>query len=503
MDEQPVAPSLSPHPSFTRRVPLLVLLGVLFALLLARMERMSLWIDEDFTLRNAGQPTVATVIGQTAATERRPPLSFLLFHGWGRLVGVQEWAWRWLASAWLVLAVAASARLAERVHSGSGLLAALLSTLSPFLLLYGPMIRAYSLTLLLGVALTLLLVEHRPRGYLLLGALAVWTDYVLWALVATHALYTILARKSLAPRILRLWAVGYGAIALSALPLLLSAVEQSGRAAIASDLATTPVGVALKLGYPWYAYLLGETLFPWSPWAWLGLLSAGAAALALWRPTRLLLLLFASALGPLLAIVALLTLVATDLPFVNVPSRAIVAAPLLLVLVAIGFTRLRGRIRQLALAGFLMALSASLLNLYRGESYINPIYAVPAREIAALVEREASPGSLIVADYDTLLHRYLVTRPVLETDDPATLAQLTESVPEVWLLTFGRDRTRVLEMDSALRERLTTEGWQPVATWTFVEQEATYRQLKRRLFGREPYRAKATLERWVPLVEDD
>ncbi|MBA3532448.1 MAG: hypothetical protein H0T73_11045, partial [Ardenticatenales bacterium] len=95
-----------------QKTALLLLLGVLFGLLMARMGSMSLWIDEDFTLRNAGQPTLAAVMTQSAMTERRPPLSFWLFHLWGRLVGPQEWGWRWLSSAWLLLAVAAAARLA-------------------------------------------------------------------------------------------------------------------------------------------------------------------------------------------------------------------------------------------------------------------------------------------------------------------------------------------------------------------------------------------------------
>nr|MBA3530817.1 hypothetical protein [Ardenticatenales bacterium] len=278
----------------------------------------------------------------------------------------------------------------------------------------------------------------------------------------------------------------------------LAAADQSGRDLTASDLATSPVGIALKLAYPWYAYLLGETLFPWSPWAWAGLVAVAGALWALRRPSRPLLLLVASAVGPLLAIVALLTLVATDLPFVNVASRAIVAAPLVLLLVAIGLTRLTMPLRAVAAATFLLAATVSMVNLYRGESYINPIYAVPAREIAALVDSEAAPGALVVADIDTLLHRYLLTRSVLATDDPAAVERLRTDAPEVWLLTFGRDRTRVLAPDRALREALETNGWRQVATWSFVEQDATYRRLKSRLFGREAYAAKATLEHWLP-----
>ncbi|HBY93726.1 MAG TPA: hypothetical protein DEP84_07110, partial [Chloroflexi bacterium] len=73
-----------------RRCSVLVALLLAALLHLARADRMSLWIDEIFTLRNAGQPSVAAIVAAAAATERRPPLSFLVFHLWlGRFPNVE------------------------------------------------------------------------------------------------------------------------------------------------------------------------------------------------------------------------------------------------------------------------------------------------------------------------------------------------------------------------------------------------------------------------------
>lgn len=484
------------------RLPLI--LGALllaWGLLLAHIPTMSLWIDEAFTLRNAGQPTLGAVIAQTAATERRPPLSFLLFHGWFTAFPTDEFAWRWLPAAWALLAVAAGSALAARVAPQSAARAALLLAASPFLQLYGPMLRAYSLTLLLGLLLTLLVLRRQPRAYLALAIVGIWIDYVIWALIAAHAIWLLWPG---ARRATRGWLVVLALGGAAALPLLADVLAQSGRDLIAADLATSPLGVALKLAYPLYASLLGETLFPWSPWAWLGLGGAGLAFAGLLRRTRPALpggtlgLLALSAALPLLAIVALLTLVATDLPFVNVPSRAIVAPPLLLLLVAVGLGRQPPRLAALALTALLVADGAALVNLLRGADFINPIYAVPTRAIAAQIAASAQPGAAVVADRDTVLDLYLTALPVVTTDDPAATAALIPPPPELWLLTFGRDRTRQLAPDAPVRAALAAAGWQQRDRWPFVTQNPTYRRLKQRLFGRDAYDAKATLERWVP-----
>jgi hypothetical protein len=184
------------------------------------------------------------------------------------------------------------------------------------------------------------------------------------------------------------------------------------------------------------------------------------------------------------------------LPFVNVPSRAIVAAPLVLVGLAAGLTRPPRRAALPALALLMVGSAASVANLFTGESYINPIYAVPAREIAMRIEEEAAPGAVVIADSDTLLSRYLVEPRPLATDDPAALDAIRADAAEVWLLTFGRDRTRVLDPDAEVRQALEAEGWRQVEQHQYVLQDPFYRRLKTRLFGREAYEAKATLERW-------
>lgn len=460
---------------------------------------MSLWIDEIFTLRNAGQPSVAAIVAAAAATERRPPLSFLVFHLWlGRFPNV-EFAWRWLPAAFAVLAVAAGVRLAERVQRGSGPLAALLLAVSPYLLLYGAMVRAYSLTLLLGLLMTLFLVEERPLAYTVVAAAGLWTDYLLWFLVAAHALW-LLGWKGSKMRAgeRRAWFFVFLALGIAALPLIAPALGQRRQVLVAADLATTPLGIALKLGYTPYAYLLGETLFPWSPWAWLGLIGVAVALVGLRGPVtparRLLIL---SAGLPVLAIIVLLSLLATDLPFVNVPSRAIVAAPIVLIALAAGLHRLPPRIGRLAVGAILVANSVALINLYTDTNYINPIYAVPAREVATTIRAQAMPDALVLAEQDTALPFYLTHQPggppVLA---PGAVEAVMQLPPEVWLFSFGRDRTRVLEGEPRARAWLVANGYTLVAATAYVPTDPTYAAVKHRLLGREAYAAKATLEQW-------
>lgn len=464
-----------------------------------RIGGMSLWVDELFTLRNAGQPSPAAVIATTALTERRPPLSFLVFHAWMTFFPNVEFAWRWLPAAFAVLAVAAAVPLAERVQPGSGPLAALLLAVSPFLLLYGPMLRAYSLTLLLGLLMTLLVLRRRPVAYALMAIAGIWTDYVLWPLAAAHALWQLLwQRGTMRAAEQRAWWIAFVAIAMTALPVVATALDQRRQVLAAADLAGTPLGIALTLIYTPYAYFLGETLFPWTPWAWLGLAGAASALVGLRGLTRPAFpLVILSAALPVLAIILLLTLIATDLPFVNVPSRAIVAAPVVAILLAAGLRRLPPRLGRLALGAVLVANTVALVNLYTDQRYINPIYAVPTREVAATILTRAMPGALVLAEEDTVLPFYLARRPggppVLA---PGAVEALPGAPPEIWLFSFGRDRTRVLEGEPRARAWLVANGYALVAAADYAPTDPTYAALKSRLLGREGYAAKATLEQW-------
>jgi len=131
----------------------LIILTLIFLLALALrlywLDAQSLWNDEGTSVALAGRDLIT--ITRNAAHDIHPPLYYYLLHFWTILLGASEFAVRSLSAMTGTLLVALTFLLGRRLFSAEvGLVAALLSAVSPFQVYYSQETRMYILAALLG-----------------------------------------------------------------------------------------------------------------------------------------------------------------------------------------------------------------------------------------------------------------------------------------------------------------------------------------------------------------
>jgi hypothetical protein len=199
---------------------LIALLMAAFALRLHELGAKSLWSDEGLTLRRAEQPIGLIVqnvnripvspdykdgseLEVASAPDLHPPLYFLLMHVWIRFAGTSEFALRFPSVVGATITLPLLYVLARALMSReTGLWAALLGAISPFLLWYAQEARMYSWLVVLSLAsvralLPLLEDRPRPRDYLIFVGVTLallYTHYAGFLLLGFEAVIYVILR---------------------------------------------------------------------------------------------------------------------------------------------------------------------------------------------------------------------------------------------------------------------------------------------------------------------
>ncbi|MEP7200549.1 MAG: hypothetical protein ABI874_12080, partial [Chloroflexota bacterium] len=128
-------------------------------------------------------------------------------------------------------------------------------------------------------------------------------------------------------------------------------------------------------------------------------------------------------------------------------------------------------------------------------------YAVPLRAVSDSLRAEAQADDLIISDLDIALQYYWQqpprpAAPLYLTDDDsrarARAAIETARAPRVFLLTYGRDRSRTNDHTDEFMEWLAPRYAQRDER-AHVPIDPLYRAVKDWLFQRETYQAKLTV----------
>ncbi len=500
------------------RIRLAVLCTLLSAILLAlEIQRPSYWIDEKISVDITSAETPAQVVRNVMEGERRPPAYHLSLWLWLELTGHHERMARLHSALWAILIVPATFQLARRLsNEKAAVCAAFLAALSPILIAFGQTVRYYTMVAALGALSCVLFLDlmRRPAGrkpwlsYALVTLALLYCDFPAYGVVLAQNVLALLwwrDRRNFPRHPRARWWVAQAALAAAALLWLPVVLSQGARDFGAADLSNSVSGVVLKIAYPFYAWLVGENLFPWSPLAIAGILAAGALMVfgflrlrGAWSRVFWSI----SFLAPFATTQVLLGTVATDSPFVNAPARAMACLPLLYVAVGAGAAALPRRGLAWAACGLLaLVYGAGLSNYYRRIDFINAVYNTPAREAAAAVQAQARPGDAIVSESDTLVSHYLppgLAEANFTPDQVGAIGAYLDAHPQaaVWLVSMGRDRTRN-ELSSQLAAWLQPR-YARASSAGFAEQDATYRALKSRLLGREAYRYRLTVDAYTP-----
>lgn len=500
-------------------LPFAAIVALAFVLQLADLGARSLWFDEIYTVRIAGEPTLDDLWASYRESERQPPLHYLLLRAWMSIAGSGDAAVRVpfavlaAASVWLV-AWLALRLLGRRV----ALYGAFLLAISPALLMFGRMARYYSLAVFLTLLSSVFLVEALrrhgaaertwPWWLLYCGATAalLLSSYVGGAVVACQVAAVLVgcggsvrerAPLTLAPALFALLSLAWLGVGFDRVHGAIAEAQPVGRPG-----ATT--SALLDVAYPFYAFGLGVTQLPWEPATVVGI-----AALVVVAPIGLRAVAKTGGMAwlPVIMVAGVVGVVALTFvvrfhgfTFLAGPARALPALPFFAVLVAAGLAHTPPRWAGLLLAGLVVSCAVADRNYYLGRQYHSPPYALPSRELAQTLVRMADSNDLVVTHAWMGLDYYLpsdgagarlsvVDRPLLRPDaarhdlsepQPPPRAAPRDPAVRVWIVVAPG-----IQLAPGLPEY---ERWlrrhaRPVRTWRLVPTDPGLRKAREWLFG--------------------
>lgn len=415
-----------------------------------------LGVDEALSVDTALLPLGEVLAFQQAKTFSHPPLYHSLLALWLPLSGASELAARFPSLVADVLAVAATIALGTALLGrGGGLVAGLLTAMSPFALYYAQEARMYSLVALLALFAAYGLWRHHRAGqrrWLVLAAVAMALGLLTHYYFVLAAVALGLAAGALAVRRRsRLWALS-AALVPAALPFLAWLALAAGTrttvtAALEADLRTPA------------ERLLGDILEAFMAGAWRdkdaagatlagGLLVAAGVAVLLVQLVRdgrrrdVPLLLLAWLLVPLL--------VAIQFPWPVKPRYLMAIFPASVLVVTAGLAGVaRGRPALLSAAGMALAALAlgAALALHGERRDLKSGFADAAQQLNGEVQARdavalAGPagGPLLRYYYRGAATVYPVTADSVAWDAPAlvrTLERIVAAHARVWLVVYA------------------------------------------------------------------
>ncbi len=400
-----------------RRWLLVGLMLIAFGLRVYQLPSQSLWSDEGLSLYRArltlseNLTNVIVVPPGVPTQDTNPPLYFIVLSVLRAVAGESEYALRFVSVIAGVLLVPLLCVTGRRLFSEpAGLLAALLGTVSPFLVWYAQEVRMYTLLAALSLASVYLLLRAIDFSARSEEARSVksqhrWLIWIAWAAVTAATLYThftafflLLFEGSVLLAVLirrrrREAVIVIMLLAVLALPLALYAISRAQQSvdpvfgfrpldSIAAEVwGTFVVGRTNDFFQPWWAVLPALLLFM------IGLVGGVMRKSGRWATLLTALYLFV----PLLAFYA-----ATFVrPLYSGPRHLMLLLPPIYLLVASGLALLWQRVR---LAG-MMALAAALIIMgwWLNVQWTDPAYLKDdMRSAACMIAAQATPEDVVI-----------------------------------------------------------------------------------------------------------
>ena len=459
-----------------------------FILRCYRLVAQSIWWDEAISLHLATSPVTDLLADRAAHVH--PPLYFLLLKGWVALAGASGFSVRFFSVWFNTLLVAAIYAFGRRyLDRRTGLIAALLTAISPLYVIYSQEARVYALLPLIYLILLALVnrltdaPRNSPFDWLLLVGVQVMglhLHYVVLLAVAYVNLMLLLRLwRRRRRRELARWLVSLALVAILCLPWAVTVF--ANREAVQADVGASnpfiePVPLDHFARLLWTFQWSGLTAAPgYPPLSFAALLLAGLLLIALvilmtgarTRATAIRLL--AHWLLPLAP--ALLMWQAKPLSH---PRYVALFAVALLLFVGYALAQLGRRVvgRTLSVVLGLTILAHSAIALHAW--YCDPNFGKDdVRGLAAHLEAETTAADLIVAPWQdwSLDYAYHGPAPIIRpnpADESATretLAAQTAAARRVFVVDYPRDnRDRrelvpfALESAGSLIERRSFKG---------------------------------------------
>lgn len=479
-----------------------------FVLFQYRLDMLSYWGDEVGSIlyaRNDFIPMIRVLLREDV----HPPLYYYILHWWMAFWGEGEYALRLLSVIPAVASIFAVYALAQELFGRrTALLTVVFMVVSPEFLVFGRMVRYYSLAVLCATCATYFFVRFLKEGsrtaiawYVVFATILLYVTYTPLSVLIAHNLILLCGLREY-QGLVRKWIAAQIAIFLLYMPCIIMFVMMIVRMAHEglppSDFGRGLSGVMVKIAYSLYAFGFGETLFPWRFWlvvpAGIVLLAAFTAAVV-----RMNKQVFAAVLllaVPLLFTTAILSTVKTSSSFLYTPSRTLFALPYFYMLAAYGIDSFRARfLKAVAVSVLLIVSAVSIYNYFHGKDYIMPTYLAPWNGVLRDVQKGADPADVVVGEetreFDYYYNREGYRFRFFIDEDEAEKYLTGHPSAKLFYIKTGRDH-----QPSGLSERFAAwvgQQYRLVSRRGYVPIDGTYGRFKKLLLKREPYRYKMEL----------
>ena len=448
-----------------RSHPLAVFLPLQAALSFSWLGLLAPWGDETWTLSAVRLPLAGLLAAMVG--DPHPPLYYGLVHAWVRIpLGLDPVVQvRALSAVFALLATVALDRLwASRLPETSRFRLLALWCLSPCLLLYARMCRSYSLQLLVAtVAMAWILRFAERRSWRTGAATAVsltamlYTHYVpgLALLAAVHVVILVRGRR----RWKDLAALDFFVI-LAYLPWIwrlgdaLARWGGPGRNYALTGSALAEIGV--KAAFWAASFVLGEAV-PDAVLLLGGLVALAAAALVLAGARKNVDLVWLAAPAAAVGLAG----VARWVSYPFIPARMLFLFPIYLLWLVSGMAVYR-RAGKLVFAALMLISLSGLWCYFHKTGFLGMQYAMPMREIAALIETTAPRETAVVvdranSDREALEYALGGARPLVYSEDAlAGNIDRNPAIRAIWFLRSTHDISPGRVNDALARQLLAT-----------------------------------------------
>jgi len=479
-----------------------------FLLFTYRLDMLSYWGDEVGSILYARNGLVE-LIRVLLKEDVHPPLYYYILHRWIGFWGEGEYALRFLSvvpAVTSLLAVYALAR--ELFNRRVAFLTVVFMAVSPEFLMFGRMVRYYSLALLCATCATYFFIRFLKGGsraslvwYVVTATTLLYVTYTPLSVLIAHNLILLCGLKEY-KGLIKKWVVAQIAIGVLYLPcvvMFIMMIVRMGKEGLpSSDFGSGLGGVLMKIAYALYAFGFGETLFPWRFWLVIpaAVIMLCAAVFAVVRMNKQVLAVMLLLVVPVLFTTAILSTVKTSSSFLYTPSRTLFALPYFLMLIAYGIESFRRPSLRAAAAAVLVIVSiVSVSHYFQGKDYIMPTYLAPWNGILRDIQKVAAPEDAVVGE-ETREFDYYFNREGYRfrffVDEKEAQAYLNgRPSAKLFYIRTGRDH-----QPSGLSDRFAAwvaRYYRPVSRQGYVATDPVYARLKKLLLKREPYLYKMEL----------
>ena len=469
----------------------------------------SLWGDEVFSI-NAAEKSYSALVKYIAA-DVHPPLYFILLKSFISFFNYSEISVRIfqgiIASAFFFVTLLLFRKiLPDSKYHPSWILFILSSEAWLFL----PMARYYALTAFLVVFSLYVFIhwldaEEENKIYpllLLLTYIAIfYTNYVASIVIMVQAAYILIYKRTLLKKILILSIVSF----CTFIPWAIIVIKQSTsvhQGGVVKELNH----MALKIAYCIYAFLAGETNYPFDIPVICAIIVLAYIALTrinfkglLMEERASLTLISATIIAGIIFTSLITTFIVKYLSFIYTPSRTLFALPLFYLLIGLSINQIKGRHAKTVFIALILALNLyGNYNLLANRHFMNPVYASPWKEVLNRIEGQSG---YVVTD-DAIIYDYYIRQNdnksyprLIESPSLISIKEVMSAGPEnLFIIKLGRENTPSdipTEVSDYIKEQS-----ELVEESKFLLLDERYKLFKEKVLRRSSYDAKMTLTKY-------